>query len=264
MKRKGRGTRRGESARSSGLSWGKRKVELVKILVGVVLPYVAVLVFLAGMIYRLYTWKKLASPPMTLFPAPPTEARNTLNTLQEVLFFKSLFSGDRVLWCFAWAFHAVLALIVLGHFRVFTNVDAILRAVGMSDENIQAMSSTAGGAAGVLILVALALLLVRRLALPRVREITGVADYLALVLLAAIILTGDMMRFSPQHFDLALTREYFAGLATFSGVRAMEVLKNNLFLVHMCLAFVLIMAIPFSKILHLGGIFFTHQLIRKQ
>src|SRR3989304_6607410 len=148
MKRKGRGPRRGESARSSGLSWGKRKVELVKILVGVVLPYVAVLVFLAGMIYRLYTWKKLASPPMTLFPAPPTEARNTLNTLQEVLFFKSLFSGDRVLWCFAWAFHAVLALIVLGHFRVFTNVDAILRAVGMSEENIQAMSSTAAGAGG--------------------------------------------------------------------------------------------------------------------
>ena len=47
-------------------------------------------------------------------------------------------------------------------------------------------------------------------------------------------------------------------------VTAMEALNNNLFLLHMTLAFILLMAIPFSKILHLGGIFFTQQLIRKQ
>ena len=70
------------------------------------------------------------------------------------MLFKSLFNGDRVLWFFVWIFHAVLALIILGHLRVFTNVDAILRAVGMSEENIQAMSAGAGGAAGVVILVA--------------------------------------------------------------------------------------------------------------
>lgn len=232
----------------------------VEILVAVVLPYVAVLVFAAGMTYRLYTWKRLASPAMTLFPAPPTEESNTLNTLQEVLLFKSLFGGDRVLWFFAWVFHAVLALIVVGHFRVFANVDAILKALGMSEDAIQAMSSTAG----VVILVMLVLLLIRRMTLQRVREVTGAADYLALALIGAIIITGNMMRFGAEHFDLALTREYSAALATFSSVRGMEALKNNVFVVHMCLAFVLIMAIPFSKILHLGGIFFTHQLIRKQ
>ena len=239
-------------------------MEGVRIIVGVVLPYVAVLVFVVGMIYQLMTWKRLASPTMTLFPAPSTEQENTLNTLKEVVLFKSLFHGDRVLWVFAWVFHAVLALIALGHLRVFTNVDAVLRALGMSEANIQTMSGSAGGAAGVLILISVALLLVRRLALQRAREITGVADYAALLLIAAIILTGDVMRFGPEHFDLTLTREYFAGLATFSDVTAMDALKNNVFLVHMCLAFVLIMFIPFSKILHLGGIFFTHQLVRKQ
>ena len=242
----------------------KRTVELVKIMVGVVVPYVAVLVFLAGIAYRIYTWKKLPAPSMTLFPAPPTGQGNAINTLKEALLFKSLFNGDRLLWLFAWIFHAVLALIVVGHFRVFTNVDAILRALGMSDQAIQAMSSTAGGAAGVVILVTVALLLVRRVTLPRVREITGAADYLALLLIGAIIITGNMMRFGPEHFDLALTRDYFAGLATFSNVTGMDALKNSLFLVHMCLAWVLIMCIPFSKILHFGGIFFTHQLIRKQ
>jgi nitrate reductase gamma subunit len=72
-----------------------------------------------------------------------------------------------------------------------------------------------------------------------------------------------MMRFGPEHFDLALTREYFASLVTFSSVSDAAVLQNNTFLLHYALALVLIMYIPFSNILHFGGIFFTHPLIRK-
>jgi nitrate reductase gamma subunit len=33
---------------------------------------------------------------------------------------------------------------------------------------------------------------------------------------------------------------------------------------HLGLAFLLIMCMPFSKLLHFGGIFFTHQLVRKR
>ena len=236
---------------------------IAKLVVGVILPYVALAVFLAGMIWRIRSWKKLPSPPMTLFPAPPTEGANTVNTIKEVLLFPSLFKNDRLLWALAWVFHAVLALIFLGHFRVFTNVDAVLEAFGMSEDAILAMSSGAGGAAGVVILLATILLMVRRLSLPRVNEITGVADYLALVLIGVIITTGNLMRFGSEHFDLALTREYFAGLALFRDVTGAAALENNLFVVHMCLGFLLILLIPFSKILHFGGIFFTHQLIRK-
>ncbi len=239
-------------------------MESMRFIVAVILPYVAVVVFLVGMIWRFRTWKKLAAPSITLFPAPPTEGANTLNTVKETLLFPSLFKGDRLLWVFAWGFHVVLALIFLGHFRVFTNVDSLLMAFGMNEESIQAMSSGAGGAAGVVILGALILLLLRRLALPRVREITGAADYLALLLIGAIIITGNMMRFGAEHFDLTLTRQYFAGLATFGNVLDAAALKNNLFLVHMCMAFLLILCMPFSKLLHFGGIFFTHQLIRKQ
>jgi [DsrC]-trisulfide reductase subunit M len=109
------------------------------------------------------------------------------------------------------------------------------------------------------------LLLVRRLSIPRVSEITGVGDYMALLLIAAIILTGNLMRFGSEHFDLALTRQYFADLALFrfQDVTASAALENRVFVVHMCLALLLILWIPFSKILHFGGIFFTHQLVRK-
>ena len=59
-------------------------------------------------------------------------------------------------------------------------------------------------------------------------------------------------------------RDYFADLATFSSVANAEALQNGVFLTHMGLALLLLMYIPFSKILHFGGIFFTHQMIRKQ
>jgi len=176
---------------------------------------------------------------------------------------RSLFRGDRVLWGFAWAFHVVLALVFVGHFRVFTNVDSVLMSAGMSEAGIQLMSSGAGGAAGIVILIAAVLLLLRRLIIERVREITGWGDILALLLIGAILITGNMMRFGAEHFDLALTREYFLSLATFRGVGDAAALQNSSFLLHMGLALLLMMYIPFSKILHFGGIFFSHQIVRK-
>lgn len=239
-------------------------MEIVRFIVGVILPYVAVVVFVVGMVYRVTVWMKLASPPMTLFPAPPDEKSNTLNTIREIALFRSLFKGDRVLWVLAWGFHAVLLLIFVGHFRVFFNVDALLMKLGMSEKAIHAMSAGAGGAAGLVILLATVLLLLRRLSVERVREITGPVDYFALLLIAAVIITGNVMRFGGEHFDLAITREYFGTLATFGNVTGLAALQHTAFLVHMCLALVLILCMPFSKLLHFGGIFFTHQLIRKQ
>ncbi|MHC4472933.1 MAG: respiratory nitrate reductase subunit gamma [Planctomycetota bacterium] len=238
-------------------------METLKFVVGVILPYIAIAVFLVGMIHRLIGWKKLASPPMTLFPAGSEEGSKTANILKEAFLFRSLIKSDRVLWVLAWAFHVVLALIFLGHFRVVANVDSILTKLGMSEESIQAMSGGVGGVAGVLIFLAAVLLLLRRLAVPRVKEVTGLGDYAILILLAAIIVTGNMMRFGGEHFDLGVTRTYFAGLASFSDVSSAAALDHGVFLVHMVMALVLIMLIPFSKILHLGGIFFTQHLIRK-
>jgi len=238
-------------------------MEALRWVAGVLLPYVAVTVFVAGMIHRIHAWKKLPSPAVTLFPAPRTERKNVANAVGEALLFRSLFRGDLVLWVMAWTFHAVLALILIGHLRVFTDADALLARAGMSEQAIQAMSSGAGGAAGALILAALASLVLRRVTVARVRDVTGVSDYLILLLLGAIIVTGNMMRFRAEHFDLSQTRSYFTALATFGNAAQAKVLSNSVFVVHMSLAFVLMMVVPFSKILHFGGIFFTHELIRK-
>ncbi len=232
-------------------------------LIGVIFPYLAAAVFLAGIAYRIRLWLKLPAPPMTLFPAPPDERANLKNTLEEAVLFRSLRRGDPVLWAIAWAFHVVLALILLGHLRVFFNVDALFLAAGMSEEQIQAMSGSVGGVAGAVILATAGMLLLRRAVVRRARQVTGWGDCVILLLIGAIIVTGNMMRFGAEHFDLELTRRYFAALASFDPAAGAAALDNGLFVLHMSLALLLIALMPFSKLLHFGGIFFTHQMIRK-
>jgi nitrate reductase gamma subunit len=162
-----------------------------------------------------------------------------------------------VLWTGAWVFHATLALILIGHIRVGTDFPALWAALGI---NADTMSTTVGTGAGIVILLAVLLLTYRRLAIPRVQEITQTGDYLALFLLLAVILSGNVMRFQG-HFDLSLTREYFASLIRF---QAPIPPLNGWFLVHFLLGQVLFLYLPFSKLLHLGGIFFTQTALQRR
>jgi nitrate reductase gamma subunit len=225
--------------------------------VGAILPYLVVPVFVAGMAYRFRIWFNTPQPAkMTLFPAADSTFRGVLS---ETLFFPSLFRGDRVLWWFAWLFHITLALVFLGHTRVFTGlIDGALRSAGMSAKGIDLMSHYSGGAAGVLLLATGLLLLLRRLSVARVREISAIPDFLAPLLLVCIITTGDLMRFAGS-FDLQETRTWAASLFTFSPL----VPQNGMFLLHLLLAQLLIVFIPFSKILHFGGFFFTQAIIKR-
>jgi nitrate reductase gamma subunit len=121
------------------------------------------------------------------------------------------------------------------------------------------MSALGGGIAGILLLATGLLLLLRRISVRRVRDISGFPDFSTMILLIAIIVTGDLMRFGA-HFDLEQTRVWTVSILAFSPV----VPKNSGFLLHAFLAMLLIIYIPFSKILHFGGIFFTQALVRRR
>jgi len=225
-----------------------------------ILPYITVIVFVVGIAYHFYIWKKLPKPKMTLTPAPKQGLPRYIALLKETFFFRSLFKGDKSLWIFSWVFHAMLALIFIGHLRVITWLpDNILASFGMTTENINTMSQLSGGIAGIVILVMIFVLLGRRIFTNRVREISLKGDYIALILIILVLVTGDAMRF-VAHVDLSLTREYFLSLVTFS---AISIPENSWFISHYFLAQILIMYMPFSKLLHFGGIFFTEALIQE-
>ncbi len=226
--------------------------------VGVFLPPITVLVFLIGFAYRLFEWRKLVIPKMTLYPAPKPGTDTFWSVLKATFFSPSLFKADRALWVGAWIFHATLALILVGHIRMVTDFPRLWAALGI---NADTMSATVGTSAGIVILLAVLLLTYRRLAIRAVKEITQTGDYLALILLLAVILSGNAMRFQGQHFDLNLTRTYFAGLIQFQTPIPP---LNGWFLVHFLLGQMLFLYLPFSKLLHLGGIFFTQTALSRR
>ena len=231
----------------------------MSILIGAVLPLITLTVFVGGMIYRIYVWKSLPAPKMTLFPAPESSGERFVELLKETFLFKSLFKGDKFLWSMGWVFHVMLALILVGHLRVFSSLpDKLLSAMGLSAEGIDTMSFVTGGAAGLIILVCLITIMIRRVVLTRVREISAPDDFFALFLILAVLLTGDTMRFFT-HFDLKQTHDYFYGLVTLSSI---QLPGNGWFLAHFLLVQLLLIYIPFSKILHFGGIFFTKTLLQ--
>lgn len=225
----------------------------------IVLPYIAVVIFIVGMVYRISNWAKTPQPgKMTLFPAPP-QGGTFLSVVKESFLLPSLFKGDKMLWFISWVFHAALALIILGHLRVFTGIiDTILTGMGV---NVDSMSANSGGAAGIIIFATAVFLILRRITIRRVREITNLSDHFAILLILAVIITGNMMRFG-EHFDLALTREYFSHLFTFS-FAGLVIPESGVFKLHFLLVQILAIYIPFSKILHFGGIFFTQSLIHR-
>jgi len=227
--------------------------------VGGILPYLAFTVFLVGVIFRLAVWYRTPQPgKMTLFPAKGSTAGGVL---AETLFFPSLFKGDKLLWLFAWSFHVALALAFIGHFRVFSGAfDSLLQNMGVTRDGINSMSAMAGGAAGIILLIAAGLLFLRRLFSTRVRQISATPDFIALLLIISIIVTGNLMRFGAEHFELDETRKWAASLFTLAPL----IPKNGMFLAHAMLAQLLIMYIPFSKIMHFGGIFFTQALVKRR
>ncbi len=202
-----------------------------------VLPYLTIPAFLIAMGYRVYVWAKTPQPgKMTLFPAPAGAMAKEI--VVDALLFPRLFNSDRVLWFFSLTFHASLTLVVVGHFvDVAGLIGRLLIALGASPEGVRQMSAAVDGGAAIVLLATGFTLLLRRLTTSRLREISSVSDYFALLLLLAIALTGYLMR---------------------------SVTGPVLYPLHALLGQVLLVYIPFSKILHLGGIFFTQALIQRR
>ena len=75
-----------------------------------------------------------------------------------------------------------------------------------------------------------------------------------------ILVIGLTFCLITGHFDLSVTREWAMSLIYFSPV----VPQSGMFLLHAFFAMALIMYMPFSKILHFGGIFFTQALVKRR
>ncbi len=224
------------------------------------LCYLSFAVFAAGMGWRLFTWLRAPVPlKIVLTPGPKTVVGVASRLTGEVVLFRSLFRADRALWCAAWLFHISLVLLGVGHLGGLVFPRFARAALGLTEGQFHHLADLAGGAFGVLGVVALLSLLWRRLAMERVRYISTLSDYVALGLLLLIVATGNHMRFMGG-LEMSEAQSFVSGLLTFQPIAPPPL---PAFQAHLLLVCALLVYIPFSKLVHLGGLVLSPTLYQR-
>ena len=215
-----------------------------------ILFYVAALILVLGLARKIIQYALVPAPlkiPTT--PAPVTKSGVVLRLFREVVFFESLFKSTKWTWIFGWMFHMGLLLVLLRHLRYFIDPSWVPEWVWLPIELVQPFGIYAGFA----MVVGLAGLFARRIFVDRVRYISAPSDYLWLILLFFIGFSGLMMQF-VLHTDIVMVKQYFTGLFTYTQG---ELPSDVLLYFHLLLVAVLMILFPFSKLLHVPGIFFS-------
>jgi len=256
----------------------------LQVVFGVLIPYAAILVFLGGFVMRVVDWARSPVP----FRIPTTAGQQkTLDWIKpskvdspytswgvvgrmalEILCFRSLFRNTKMelkegkliygsakwLWLAGLAFHYSLLVIVIRHLRFFTEpVPFVVQVLDSVDSMLQ-IGSPLLYQSSILIVAALMFLLFRRLVNPQVRYISLPADYFPLFLILGIVLTGILMRYFVK-VDLMSVKVLAMGLVTFRPTVPEGI--GVIFYMHMFLFSVLLAYFPFSKLMHLGGVFLS-------
>jgi nitrate reductase gamma subunit len=205
---------------------------------------VATLVLVLGLARKIVQYARIPAPlkiPTT--PAPVNQTGVVLRLFREVVLFESLFKSTKWTWIFSWMFHMGLFLVLARHVRYF--IDPVWLPIQL----IQPFGKYAAFA----MIAGLGGLLIRRIFVDRVRYISSPSDYLWLLLLLVIGLSGATMTFL-WHTDVVAVKQFFTGFWTFSGG---DLPMDPVLLVHLTLVAVLMLLLPFSKLLHIPGVFFS-------
>jgi nitrate reductase gamma subunit len=254
-------------------------------LFGIFIPYLAVLLFIVGFVYRVLKW---ASSPVPFhiptvsgqqkslpwikadsIDSPFTTGGVVKRLALEILLFRSLLKNEKVeleaphkllfrtstlLWLGAMAFHWSLLVILLRHLRFFLepvpSVVVILQRVDSIFQNLLPILYISD----VVILIALAYLFFRRLINSQVRYISLPSDYFVLLGIAGIVISGIFMRVIYRA-DLVQVKEWVMAMIRFSPLPPKGV--NLLFYVHLFFVSLLISYFPLSKLMHMPGIFLS-------
>ena len=256
-------------------------------LFGIVVPYIAIAVFLIGLVYRILLWAGAPVPyriPTTCGQQKtlpwlkqnrldnPSSLPGVLGRMAlEVLLFRSLFrntrveltplkrlvyQSDKLLWAAALAFHWSFLIVFLRHLRFFLEPTPALIGFLETWDGFFQLTVPTFLLTDALITVGLLFLLARRLYDRQVRYISLPADYFALFLLLGVAISGIFMRYVTK-VDLAAVKELCVGLVTLSPVLPTDRIVGLPFYIHLFLVCVLFAYFPISKLMHMGGVFLS-------
>lgn len=256
----------------------------LQFLFGVVIPYIAIAIFILGFIYRVVKWGGSPVP----FRIPTTCGQQeslpwiTQNKIEnpssisgvvvrmalEVFFFRSLFRNIKTqlkegklvygeakwLWLAGLAFHWSFLIIFVRHFRFFMqDVPAVIKAIEGLDTFLQ-IGVPLLYMTDVVLLGAVTYLFLRRVFIPQIKYISLAADYFPLFLIFGIAVSGVLMRYFYK-VHIVGVKELVMGLVSFSPAIPQGI--DAIFYIHLFLVCSLLIYFPFSKLMHLGGVFLS-------
>jgi len=251
-------------------------VEMGKLhfLFGLVVPYAAFATFIVGVISRVVGWARSPVPfritttcgqqkSLPWIKADNIESpHNTLGVIArmalEVLLFRSLFRNTKVelkndprlvyggakwLWLAGLAFHWSFLVILIRHLRFFTEPVPRLLGLFAGIDGVFEIGVPVLYISGLIMLVSVTYLFLRRVFIPQVRYISLAADYFPLFLIIGVGLSGLLMR----HFfkvDIFKVKELAMGLVSFHPLIPEGI--GIPFYIHLFLVSVLLAYFPFS------------------
>ncbi|HTF98991.1 MAG TPA: sulfate reduction electron transfer complex DsrMKJOP subunit DsrM [Nitrospirota bacterium] len=254
-------------------------------LFGVIVPYAAVAVFIIGVVLRILKWAGSPNPfriPTTCgqqksFPwIKHSKLENPSSTLGvlgrmalEVFLFRSLFRNIKTqmredgkvtygeakwLWLAGLAFHWTFLVILIRHFRFFTQqVPAAVQIIESLDSFMQ-IGVPLLYMTDVIFLAAVGYLFLRRIGIAQVRYISLANDYFPLFLIFGIGLTGVLMRYFFKT-DIVGVKNLTMSLVSFQPAVPQGI--GVIFFIHLFLLCTLFAYFPFSKLVHMGGVFLS-------
>lgn len=255
-------------------------------LFGVIIPYAAVALFIGGMILRVLKWGSSPVPfriPTTCgqqesFPwikqsklENPSTVLGVLGRMAlEVFFFRSLFRNLKTqlgedkklsygeakwLWMAGLAFHYSFLTILIRHLRFFTETLPFpVQLVEVLDSFLQ-IGAPLLYITDAVLLGAVFYLFLRRIGLPQLNYISLINDYFPLFLIFGIGLSGVLMRYFYKT-DIVSVKTLTMSLVSFCPIAPAAGI-GAIFYVHLFLICTLFAYFPFSKLVHMAGVFMS-------
>jgi len=186
--------------------------------------------------------------------------RNTRMKLKEGKLFYQL---EIFLWVGALAFHYAFLTVLLRHMRFFLepvpwclqlleSVDSFFRVEIIYPEFQFGLPAVY--LSGLVLLAAVVYLAVRRIVIPSVRYISLASDFFPLILIFGIAFSGIMMRYVTK-IDINAAKQLTIGLVTFHPTVPEGI--GAIFYIHLFFVCTLLAYFPYSKLMHLGGVFLS-------
>jgi len=217
-----------------------------------VLLTLATVVMIVGVARKARQYSATPAPlkiPVT--PAPKSTGGVVVRMAKEVFLFAALFRASKWTWIFGWIFHVSLALAFIRHLRYVIDPEGMLGFM-MPFLNLW-LVQTAGKYAAFGMIIGLLGLLTRRCLVARVRYISAPSDYLMLLLLLAIAISGFVMSFIT-HVDIVQVKMFMLGILNLD---LQQLPEGTALVTHLLLVALLGFVLPISKLLHIPGVFYA-------